>query len=275
MPYEHVMVRNFSDQNKPSWMAATVVEKLGRRHYTCQLAGGRFRKCHVEQMLPTSLQLEERGPPGRPTFPKPSTSAKPTPRRPYFLRREEIWISGSPVAEGSQILDPALAASTIDHEAQDDQSPPEEEEAMLAASTPNQEAQDNQSPQEEEDAAAEESETEEQCTELGSETSKEDYRGTGGQDEVYSPCPVCNQDVRDTSMAECTHCLKWVHYECAGIGDSVANDDAWKCPVCLGSPEMTESDTKAPADAGPSHQPNDNETPKTANPHKVFIPKRL
>lgn len=57
-------------------------------------------------------------------------------------------------------------------------------------------------------------------------------------------CPICEEDYDDDdddegrTWIQCEDCYQWVHCDCAGVGDSVVEDDfdiPYKCDECENS----------------------------------------
>lgn len=57
------------------------------------------------------------------------------------------------------------------------------------------------------------------------------------------------------NMVECTLCEMCIHNECAKVGDSVVQDETWRCKFCAMAPTPRKNVQKPDVEPGPSKQP--------------------
>lgn len=57
-----------------------------------------------------------------------------------------------------------------------------------------------------------------------------------------SNCELCEQPDDAEDMVACDHCKKWYHFQCAYVGEDVANV-SWSCPACTATTAAPASKT--------------------------------
>lgn len=216
-----VMVRDFTNPNRQGWVTARVKEKLGERHYICELGNGRERKCNVEQMV--DRRSSEQSFDGRRSQLTGPTSGRST------LTDTETQSNGRNAQSNSR-------QTTSPPEAKNKAEPRPRRKCVTivvpVARQVNNEAEGE--PSVVEIYSSDSYDTADPIEPVNSELQTEKTPADSSASNPNEPCPLCEGSHRETNMVECTGCLKWVHYECAGVGDSVAADDTWKCANCLG-----------------------------------------
>lgn len=273
-PNEIVMVRDFTNPNKAGWIEARVIEAQGQRHYLCELKNGYLRKCNVEQMLQTGLKnpfqtqnqskqtekhkMELRSREKQKEANKFNHQKKKT-KLCFVMKRtiqQKTWQDTQDVDISEHSSETEIKATTQTPTTQQpsktkttptpgtsQQSQTQETSAQqtpptdlvpLKTSTPT--AQTDQSEVTEYQSMDTLKSTVEENETNGAQNSVIEISSENAtrHESTQHDCPMCEGEERSIEMALCPACNRWVHYSCAGIGDSVANDDAWKCPKCCG-----------------------------------------
>ena len=222
-----VLVRDFSNPNRQGWLHAVVMEKLGYRHYMCKLANGRLRKCNVEQIIlrkemPETIEARLSG--ATPVEPADHGRQQGSTETRKVDRRLLLWV------------EPQGTVTTIDSTPDVQEPVGNDEEPYTEQIEDDGESSSVRRTSESDFESASENGNDPnvisdgESTELSSVPTKHEAANTTSS----GPCPMCGGNLRETEMVLCSKCKCWLHYECVGVGDSIAECEPWECPMCLG-----------------------------------------
>lgn len=270
---DRVLVRDYRNPNKLGWMAGKVTQVWGKRHCLCELPSGQMRKCHYDQMRPRHFNVKitrwnEPGPTSSAeealktrtghtsssvaeenlmttiwagsTVPNVSanhsTTESPVPRAPPYTATQASRDTQTTEQQEDEPLTPtSINTSKSEGQATAQTEGTEHAENEGRSSTPT--PRDNE--RQRSFAEVVRASLTEGVNRSLNETAYFDPQANSSmvQQPVivqqYPPCPVCQGETREHDMVQCDACDRWVHYECVGVGDSVANR-SWVCPMCGG-----------------------------------------